>query len=136
MFFVADLLEKVGELVEKLFDLDEELMRSWITAQAKEEEDEEDAESRLDVALCLLEAAKQLRLGSETENLECFIIYYACCRNFGISRRFKALTALNCFHRSESPNGLEVYLHALQLLTTIDEGIQTFGKSDPHSSRS
>lgn len=72
MFLVADLLEKVGELVEKLFDLDEELMRSWITAQAKEEEEEEeDAESRLDVALCLLEAAKQLRLGSEIEILEC-----------------------------------------------------------------
>ena len=35
---------------------------------------------------------------------------------------------LNCFHRSESPNGLEVYLHTLQLLTTIDEGIQSFGK--------
>lgn len=37
-------------------------------------------------------------------------------------------SVLNCFHRSESPNGLEVYLHALQLLTTIDEGIQSFGK--------
>lgn len=31
--------------------------------------------------------------------------------------------------RSESPNGLEVYLHTLQLLTTIDEGIQMFGES-------
>lgn len=30
--------------------------------------------------------------------------------------------------RSESPKGLEVYLHALQLLTTIDEGIQMFGE--------
>lgn len=37
-------------------------------------------------------------------------------------------TVLNYFCRSESPNGLEVYLHALQLLTTIDEGIQTLGK--------
>jgi len=35
-----------------------------------------------------------------------------------------------CFHRSESPIGLEVYLHALQLLTTVDEGIQTLGKSN------
>uniref|UniRef100_A0A4W6DBS7 Serum amyloid A-like 1 n=1 Tax=Lates calcarifer TaxID=8187 RepID=A0A4W6DBS7_LATCA len=79
----TDLLEKVGELVEKLFDLDEELMKSWIAAQPSEEDD--DGESRLDLASCLLEAAKQLR--------------------------------------PESPNGLEVFLHALQLLTTIDEGI-------------
>lgn len=59
----ADLLEKVGELVEKLFDLDEELMRSWIATQPseEEEEEEEDDKSHLDVASCLLEAAKQLR---------------------------------------------------------------------------
>uniref|UniRef100_A0A4W6DB91 Serum amyloid A-like 1 n=1 Tax=Lates calcarifer TaxID=8187 RepID=A0A4W6DB91_LATCA len=82
----TDLLEKVGELVEKLFDLDEELMKSWIAAQPSEEDD--DGESRLDLASCLLEAAKQLR--------------------------------------PESPNGLEVFLHALQLLTTIDEGIPGF----------
>eukprot|EP00064_Thunnus_orientalis_P019912 superscaffoldBa00005205_g20043 len=88
--FTADLLEKVGELVDKLFDLDEELMKSWITAQPSEEGDE--GESRLDVASCLLEAAKQLRL--------------------------------------ESPNGLEVYLHAIQLLTTTDEGIQNFAAPD------
>ncbi|KAM3608607.1 uncharacterized protein V6R79_001586 [Siganus canaliculatus] len=86
----TDLLEKVGELVDKLFDLDEELMKSWIAAQPTEEED--DAESRLDTVSCLLEAAKQLR--------------------------------------SESPGGLEVYLHTLQLLTTIDEGIQTFAAAD------
>lgn len=54
----ADLLEKVGELVEKLFDTDEELMKSWITAQPREEDD---AESHPDVVVCLLEAAKQLR---------------------------------------------------------------------------
>ncbi|KAK9516582.1 hypothetical protein VZT92_024502 [Zoarces viviparus] len=89
----TDLLEKVGELLDKLFDLDEELMKSWITAhQSEEEEEEEDGQSRLDVASCLLEAAKQLR--------------------------------------SESPNGLEVYLHALQLLTTVDEGIQTLAAPD------
>lgn len=58
--FTADLLEKVGELLDKLFDLDEELMKSWITAQPSEEEDN-DGQSRLDVASCLLEAAKQLR---------------------------------------------------------------------------
>ncbi|KAM7002241.1 protein saal1 [Tautogolabrus adspersus] len=84
----TDLLEKVGELVEKLFDLDEELMKSWITADPSKEEEKADGEGRQDVASCLLEAAKQLR--------------------------------------SESPNGLEVYLHALQLLTTTDEGMQTF----------
>ncbi|XP_045885370.1 protein saal1 isoform X1 [Micropterus dolomieu] len=88
----TDLLEKVGELVDKLFDLDEELMKSWITAQPSEEEDDDDGQSRLDVASCLLEAAKQLR--------------------------------------SECPNGLEVYLHALQLLTTVDEGIQAFAAPD------
>ncbi|XP_075996902.1 protein saal1 [Genypterus blacodes] len=92
----TDLLEKVGELVEKLFDLDEELMRTWITTQPseeeEEEEEEEDGRSRLDVASCLLEAAKQLR--------------------------------------SESPNGLEVYLHALQLLTTVHEGLQTLAAED------
>uniref|UniRef100_A0A8C3A9E9 Serum amyloid A-like 1 n=1 Tax=Cyclopterus lumpus TaxID=8103 RepID=A0A8C3A9E9_CYCLU len=89
----TDLLEKVGELLDKLFDLDEELMKSWITAQPSEEEEDDDgSQSRLDVASCLLEAAKQLR--------------------------------------SESPNGLEVYLHALQLLTTVDEGIQTLAAPD------
>lgn len=86
----TDLLEKVGELLDKLFDLDEELMKSWITAQPSEED--EDGQSPLDVASCLLEAAKQLR--------------------------------------SESRNGLEVYLHSLQLLTTIDEGIQTLAAPD------
>ncbi len=63
MCFAADLLEKVGELVDKLFDLDEELMKSWITAQPSETED--DGESCLDVASCLLEAAKQLRWESQ-----------------------------------------------------------------------
>ncbi|KAM4618425.1 protein saal1 isoform 2-T2 [Polymixia lowei] len=84
-----DLLVKVGELVDKVFDLDEELMKSWITAQPSEVDE---GESRLDVASSLLEAAKQLR--------------------------------------SESPDGLEIYLHALQLLTTIDEGIQTLTSPD------
>ncbi|MBN3320068.1 SAAL1 protein, partial [Atractosteus spatula] len=80
----VDLLLKVGELVDKLFDLDEELMRSWITPQAQPSTT--DAEGPLHIAPCLLEAAKQLR--------------------------------------SESPEGLEVYIHALQLLTTVDTGIQ------------
>lgn len=88
-----DLLEKVGELVVKLFDLDEDLMKSWITAQPSEESEEEGgAEKHLDVTSCLLEAVKQLG--------------------------------------SDCPNGLEVYLHAFQLLTTIDEGIQTLAAPD------
>lgn len=58
----ADLLEKVGELVDKLFDLDEELMKGWITARPSEEGDAGD--SCLDLAPCLLEAAKQLRYES------------------------------------------------------------------------
>ncbi|XP_012735889.2 protein saal1 [Fundulus heteroclitus] len=87
----TDLLEKVGELVDKLFDLDEELMKCWLTAQPSERE-ERDGEINLDLSLSLLEAAKQLR--------------------------------------SESPNGLEVYLHILQLLTTVEEGIQVFAAPD------
>ena len=54
----VDLLVKVGELVDKLFDLDEELMKSWIITQLREADD---SESHLDVAASLLEAAKQLR---------------------------------------------------------------------------
>ncbi|KAM4734943.1 protein saal1 isoform 2-T2 [Anableps anableps] len=87
----TDLLEKVGELVDKLFDLDEELMKCWLTSQPSEEK-ERDGDIHLDLSLCLLEAAKQLR--------------------------------------SENPNGLEVYLHILQLLTTVEEGIQVFAAPD------
>ncbi|XP_041705755.2 protein saal1 [Coregonus clupeaformis] len=82
-----DLLVKVGELVDKLFDLDEELMKTWVTAGSQPSDEEEGGERRLGVASSLLEAAKQLR--------------------------------------SESPEGLKVYLHALQLLTTIHQGIET-----------
>ncbi|KAM6937984.1 protein saal1 [Xenentodon cancila] len=88
----ADLLEKVGDLVDKLFDLDEELMKSWITSQPSEEEEDDDGEGHLDLTSCLLEAAKQLR--------------------------------------SENLNGLEVYVHILQLLTTVEEGIQVFAAPD------
>lgn len=86
----TDLLEKVGELVDKVFDLDEDLMRSWITPGPRPEAEE--VESCLNVAMCLLEAAKQLR--------------------------------------PESPNGLEIYLHILQLLTTLNEGLQIFSAAD------
>jgi len=72
MCFAADLLEKVGELIDKLFDLDEELMKSWITAQRSEEK-EEDNENHLDLTSSLMEAAKQLRWGL---NERC---YYRIC---------------------------------------------------------
>ncbi|MBN3303765.1 SAAL1 protein, partial [Amia calva] len=78
----VELLVKVGELVHKLFDLDEDLMREWVSLPAPSAE----PQSALLVAPCLLEAAKQLR--------------------------------------SESPEGLEVYVHTLQLLTTVEEGVQ------------
>lgn len=45
--------------METLFDLDEDMMKSWITAQPKQTEG--DVENDLDVASYLLEAAKQLR---------------------------------------------------------------------------
>lgn len=77
MCFIADLLEKVGELVDKLFDLDEELMKSWITAQPNEEEEEDDGDNRLDLASCLLEAAKQLRWASEIYILGNFLEFVA-----------------------------------------------------------
>ncbi|XP_010881747.2 protein saal1 isoform X1 [Esox lucius] len=86
-----DLLVKVGELVDKLFDMDEELMKTWVTGGCQGA-GEEGGEGRLDVASSLLEAAKQLR--------------------------------------PDSPEGLEVYLHTLQLLTTIDEGIQALAVPD------
>lgn len=60
MHYPADLLEKVGELIDKLFDLDEELMKCWITSQPSGEK-ERDGDINLDLSLCLLEAAKQLR---------------------------------------------------------------------------
>lgn len=50
----------MGELVDKLFDLDEEVMKSWITVQPREKEEDDD-EGHLDLTSCLLEAAKQLR---------------------------------------------------------------------------
>ncbi|KAG5273208.1 hypothetical protein AALO_G00148850 [Alosa alosa] len=86
----VDLLVKVGELVDKLFDEDEELMKSWVSSGGclgdKNEGDCNGDEPRPDVTTSLLEAAKQLR--------------------------------------SESSEGLEVYLHAIQLLTTVHVGIQ------------
>ncbi|XP_060694797.1 protein saal1 isoform X1 [Hemiscyllium ocellatum] len=85
----ADLLGKIGEVVDKLFDLDKELMLSWVVeskglANASTIEKENSAETAF--VPCLLEAARQLR--------------------------------------SDSIEGLEVYMHILQLLTTTDGGMQ------------
>lgn len=55
-----DLLIKVGELVDKLFDEDEELMKSWLSGPPADSVQDKDAQR--DVASALLEAAVQLRL--------------------------------------------------------------------------
>ncbi|NXH17164.1 SAAL1 protein, partial [Bucco capensis] len=85
------LLVKVGEVVDKLFDLDEELMLNWIkngTCRAVGPSVDDSPEDLPDFKIVpsILEAAKQVR--------------------------------------SDNPEGLDVYMHILQLLTTVDEGIQ------------
>ncbi|XP_045873291.1 protein SAAL1 isoform X2 [Meles meles] len=86
----VDLLVKVGEVVDKLFDLDEKLMLEWIRNGVVQPLDppQEDSEEQpvFKIVPCVLEAAKQVR--------------------------------------SENPEGLDVYMHILQLLTTVDDGIQ------------
>ncbi|XP_066490346.1 protein SAAL1 [Tiliqua scincoides] len=93
----VELLVKVGEVVDKLFDLDEELMLNWIkkssqqpTGQPTDDSPEELPDFK--IVPCLLEAAKQV-----------------CSDN--------------------NPEGLDVYMHILQLLTTVDEGIQAIVRS-------
>ncbi|XP_015272773.1 PREDICTED: protein SAAL1 isoform X1 [Gekko japonicus] len=88
----VELLVKVGEVLDKLFDLDEELMLNWIkngSHQAVEQPTDDSREEVPDFEIvpCLLEAAKQVCSDNNTE-------------------------------------GLDVYMHILQLLTTVDEGIQ------------
>ncbi|XP_041491012.1 protein SAAL1 isoform X2 [Microtus oregoni] len=86
----VDLLVKVGEVVDKLFDLDEKLMLEWIrngTARLPDQPQEDSEEQPVfSFVPSILEAARQIR----SENLE----------------------------------GLDVYMHILQLLTTADDGIQ------------
>ncbi|XP_025057912.1 protein SAAL1 isoform X2 [Alligator sinensis] len=87
----VELLVKVGEVVDKLFDLDEDLMLNWIKNCSRQSvgQSTDDSPEELpdfNIVPCLLEAAKQVR--------------------------------------SDSPEGLDVYMHILQLLTTVDEGIQ------------
>uniref|UniRef100_A0A8C4TF44 Serum amyloid A-like 1 n=1 Tax=Erpetoichthys calabaricus TaxID=27687 RepID=A0A8C4TF44_ERPCA len=74
----VDLLVKVGEVVDKMFDLDEDL--------------------------------KQLLIP--------WVLLHVCLRQ----STFNLSSPLERKH--ESPDGLEVYMHILQLLTTVDEGIQ------------
>ncbi|XP_005990549.1 protein saal1 [Latimeria chalumnae] len=90
----VELLVKVGEVVDKLFDLDEELMLNWIRVNSSQSPScptaanaDQAPPSKLEIVPCLLEAARQLR--------------------------------------SDNPEGLDIYMHILQLLTTVDEGIQT-----------
>lgn len=91
----VELLVKVGEVVDKLFDLDEKLMLEWIRNGASQlpDQPQEDTEEQpvFSIVPCVLEAAKQVR----SENLE----------------------------------GLDVYTHILQLLTTVDDGIQAIVQS-------
>ncbi|NXG64909.1 SAAL1 protein, partial [Hemiprocne comata] len=87
----VELLVKVGEVVDKLFDLDEELMLNWVkngTCRSVGPSGDDSPEELPDFKIvpCILEAAKQVR--------------------------------------SDNPEGLDVYMHILQLLTTVDEGIQ------------
>nr|XP_033784699.1 protein SAAL1 [Geotrypetes seraphini]XP_033784700.1 protein SAAL1 [Geotrypetes seraphini]XP_033784702.1 protein SAAL1 [Geotrypetes seraphini]XP_033784703.1 protein SAAL1 [Geotrypetes seraphini] len=88
----VELLVKVGEAVDKLFDLDEDLMLGWIEGGGQEldgqlsSDGEDEKTSALELVPCILEAAKQVR--------------------------------------ADNPEGLEVYMHILQLLTTVDKGIQ------------
>ncbi|KAB0347764.1 hypothetical protein FD754_012621 [Muntiacus muntjak] len=86
----VDLLVKVGEVVDKLFDLDEKLMLEWIRSGAVQASDQPQEGSEQQpvfrIVPCVLEAAKQVR--------------------------------------SENPEELDVYMHILQLLTTVDDGIQ------------
>ncbi|GAB1292118.1 Protein SAAL1 [Apodemus speciosus] len=93
----ADLLVKVGEVVDKLFDLDEKLMLEWIRKGAARLPDQPQGDSEeqpvFSVVPCVLEAARQVR----SDNLE----------------------------------GLGVYMRILQLLTTVDGGVQAIPDDPP-----
>ncbi|XP_060624017.2 protein SAAL1 [Anolis sagrei] len=93
----VELLVKVGEVVDKLFDLDEDLMLDWIKkgSQWSVTQPVDDSPKEcptLKIVPCLLEATKQI-----------------------------------CSEKNSE--GLDVYMHILQLLTTVDEGIQTIVQS-------
>ncbi|KAM3855113.1 protein SAAL1 isoform 1-T3 [Vipera latastei] len=93
----VDLLVKVGEVVDKLFDLDVQLMVNWIKKGScpsveQPTDDSPDDVPDFNILSCLLEAAKQVCSDKNSE-------------------------------------GLEVYMHILQLLTTVEDGIETIVKS-------
>lgn len=50
-----------------------------------------------------------------------------CVQN--IQSIFNSSLFLFVLCRSDNPEGLDVYMHILQLLTTVDEGIQAIGKT-------
>lgn len=65
LIFSVDLLVKVGEVVDKLFDLDEELMVNWIKKGScpsveQPTDDSPDDVPDFKILSCLLEAAKQV----------------------------------------------------------------------------
>ncbi|KAM8938755.1 protein SAAL1 [Pelodytes ibericus] len=70
----VELLVKVGQLVDKMFENEQDLMIDWIEPSVSdcEEGDPEDPENKLmDLIPCLLEGAKQLRFES-AEGLEIY----------------------------------------------------------------
>ncbi|XP_073460212.1 protein SAAL1 [Aquarana catesbeiana] len=98
----VDLLFKVGELVDKLFDEDEDLMIDWIKAGSQQPgtpntDLEEEKPAPLGLVRSLLQAAKQLKY--------------------------------------DSSEGLDIYMHILQLVTTVDEGIQSIVQSPEDGKR-
>uniref|UniRef100_A0A8C1ZSB7 Serum amyloid A-like 1 n=1 Tax=Cyprinus carpio TaxID=7962 RepID=A0A8C1ZSB7_CYPCA len=82
----VDLLVKIGELVDKLFDEDEELMKSWVSTPPSNSDPNMDTQQ--DIVSSLLEAINIV---------------------------------------------LEVYLHSLQLLTTVEEGMQALDGTCGHA---
>ena len=64
LFSAVDLLVKVGEVVDKLFDLDEKLMLEWIRSGAVQalDQPQEDSEQQpvFRIVPCVFEAAKQV----------------------------------------------------------------------------
>uniref|UniRef100_A0AAY4E1H6 Uncharacterized protein n=1 Tax=Denticeps clupeoides TaxID=299321 RepID=A0AAY4E1H6_9TELE len=83
----VELLLKVGELVYKVFDEDDELMKDWTSAQCRRSD-----HNSPDLTSSVVEAAKQIR--------------------------------------NECPEGLKIYLHIIQLLTTVEEGLQALVRLD------
>uniref|UniRef100_A0A8C2FBG2 Serum amyloid A-like 1 n=1 Tax=Cyprinus carpio TaxID=7962 RepID=A0A8C2FBG2_CYPCA len=86
----VDLVVKVGELVDKLFDEDEELMKSWVSTPPS------NSDPNMDTQQDILE-----------EDMT--------------------------FHLNQINIVLEVYLHLLQLLTTVEEGMQALDGTCGHA---